>query len=359
MNKPLKILQVIDSLSVGGAEMMAVNIANGLINKNDVESYLCSTRAEGQLKEKINREVGYVFLNRKKSIDVKTVIKLYKYIKECKIDIIHAHSSSFFICVFIKLMKSDLKIIWHDHYGKAEKINERKSSMLKICSNLFSSIISVNTILENWAKKELYCKNVDFIANFASLSNSKKITCLKGSNGKRIVCVAAFRPQKDHINLLKAFVLIQKKYPDWTLHLIGKKHEDDYGQLVGDFIKKENLKDKVFLYDSCLDIKYILDQSNIGVLSSNSEGLPVSLLEYGLAGLPVVVTDVGECKRVVNNYGLVVSKEDEVLLFKGIQKYIEDEKLSKLYARQFQNHIFENYDQKVYFSKLLNTYYKC
>ena len=39
------------------------------------------------------------------------------------------------------------------------------------------------------------------------------------------------------------------------------------------------------------------------VLSSRTEGLPVSLLEYGMAGLPVVATQVGECEEVLDRGG--------------------------------------------------------
>ena len=51
-----------------------------------------------------------------------------------------------------------------------------------------------------------------------------------------------------------------------------------------------NESSQVFI--SQLDIKNILHQATLGVLSSKSEGLPVALLEYGLASLPVVATNV-------------------------------------------------------------------
>ena len=55
-------------------------------------------------------------------------------------------------------------------------------------------------------------------------------------------------------------------------------------------------------------LPHFLHGADCGVLSSVSEGLPVSLLEYGMAGLPVIVTDVGQCAEVVGNgrFGRVV-----------------------------------------------------
>lgn len=358
MHKPLKIIQIIDSLAVGGAEMMAVNIANGLSTLG-VESYICSTRSEGLLKEKIAKEVNYIFLNKKGIVDVKAIIKLKQYIKQHNIGIIHAHSSSFFIAVMVKLILPSVKIVWHDHYGKSENIDRRKSVALKLSSLFFNQVISVNQILLQWSKSTLLCKKVMFLANFASLLKTSQKTHLKGEEGKRIVCVAAFRPQKDHFNLLQAFEIIINKYPDWTLHLVGEKHDDIYSHQVDAVVNSESLKNQVFFYGSCLDIKYVLDQGTIAVLPSSSEGLPVSLLEYGLAGLPVVVTDVGECKNVVKNYGLVTSKENAVELANKIEIYINDEELRKLHAEQLKKHITENYSEKAYFSKLLKVYQTC
>ena len=358
MSKPLNVIHIIDSLAVGGAEMMAVNITNGL-PKYGVASHICVTRAEGLLKEKISKEVGYVFLNKQGVIDVKALLKLKNYIKKHEIKLIHAHSSSFFIAVLIKLLTPKAKIVWHDHYGKAEQIKARKSIVLKIASLFFCQIISVNQILVNWAKEKLFCKKIKFLANFATINKTVHKTHLNGVEGKRIVCVAAFRSQKDHFNLLQAFTFIKNKYPEWTLHLIGEKHNNIYSKQIDAVIEDKGLENNVYFYGSCLDIKYILNQSTIGVLSSNSEGLPVSLLEYGLVGLPVVVTNVGDCKKVVNNYGLVVEKEDALALAKALEKYILDENLRQLDASKFQRHVFLNYSEKAYFSKLLNVYEEC
>ena len=92
----MRILQLIDSLRPGGAEKMAVNIANALLPHVE-GSYLCCTRKEGMLKDEIKPEVGYLFLNKKSRLDPKAILRLRKYIIDNKIDIVHAHSTSFFL----------------------------------------------------------------------------------------------------------------------------------------------------------------------------------------------------------------------------------------------------------------------
>ena len=90
----MKVLQLIDSLDIGGAERVAVNFANALA-ENSISSHLCVTRLEGPLKDFIKSDVKYLVLNKRKTLDLNAISKLSKYIKSEGIQIIHAHSSSF------------------------------------------------------------------------------------------------------------------------------------------------------------------------------------------------------------------------------------------------------------------------
>src|SRR5690606_7182649 len=101
----MRVLQLIDSLRPGGAEKMTVNIANALLPHVE-GSFLCCTRKEGMLKNELKPEVGYLFLNKKSSLDPKAILKLIKYIRKNKIDIVHAHSTSFFLAGLLKLSGS-------------------------------------------------------------------------------------------------------------------------------------------------------------------------------------------------------------------------------------------------------------
>ncbi|WP_231961677.1 glycosyltransferase family 4 protein [Urechidicola croceus] len=336
---------------------MAITIANSLV-KYDVESYLCATRSEGNLKLKINSEVNYFFLDRKRTVDISSIIRLKKIIKKNKIDIIHTHSSSYFIATLVKLIYPKVKIVWHDHYGNCEMINSRKVQPIKLFSRFFKEIIAVNNLLKNWSKNTLKFPRVYYLPNYASFNNSKFKTDLKGIEGKRLVCVAGLRPQKDHLNLLKAFKLINYNHKDWTLHLVGNKYDDEYYLSLKKFIHTNGFQDVVFLYHDSIDIENILAQSTIGILSSKSEGLPVSLLEYGLAKLPVVVTDVGECSNVVTNNenGFVVEKENEQFLADKIDFLIKEEKLRKEFSIKFHKHILDNYSEQEIIHRLLKIY---
>ena len=75
--KEIRILQLIDSLEAGGAERMAVSYANAL-NRQLGFGALATTRSEGQLKNQLDKDVFYVFLNRKKTLDIKALLLFRK-----------------------------------------------------------------------------------------------------------------------------------------------------------------------------------------------------------------------------------------------------------------------------------------
>ncbi|WP_395063658.1 glycosyltransferase family 4 protein [Flavobacterium sp.] len=327
----MRILQLIDSLDAGGAERMAVNYANSL-SKNVAFSGLVATRKEGILKSEIDKSVSYLFLNKKKSFDFKATQKLIFYCKSNKIDTIQAHTSSYFIAVLVKFMLPQIRIIWHDHYGLSEFLNQRKSIALASASYFFSGIVVVNFQLKEWAEKKLKCKKIIYLPNFTStIENEIVETQLKGINGKRILCLANLRPQKNHFFLLKVATAVVKKHPEWSFHLVGQDFNDNYSLQLSDAIKTESLSNNVYLYGSKKDIQNIINQSDIAVLTSQSEGLPISLLEYGLNSKPVVTTAVGEIPFIIKNKenGFIVDKDDLVSFINNLETLINDIPLRK------------------------------
>lgn len=352
----MRIIQLIDSLETGGAERMAVNYANALQSKIEF-SGLVATRKEGGLKEQINPKVSYLFLKKTKTIDIQAIQNLYQYCKTNKIQFIHAHSSSYFLAVIIKLILPKIKIIWHDHYGNNEFLNQRKSTVLKFCKHYFSIIIAVNQTLKVWGQDVLKHQSVVYLPNFA-LQNDEmtKITELKGSINKRILCLANLRPQKNHFYLLDIAKVIISKHPDWTFHLVGKDFNDVYSADLKTKIKNQNLENHVFIYGSKNDTDYIIAQADICILTSQSEGLPVALIEYGMHKKPVVCTAVGEIPNIIQNKknGYLAPSNDVVVFADNLTALIEDENQRNEMAQEFYNTIFENYSEEKVIQKYLS-----
>lgn len=354
----INILHIIDSLRTGGAETIAVNSCNALNKEISVNAYLCATRLEGALKNNIDDLSMYLYLNKKKPIDISALRKLFVFIKKKDITILHAHTTSFFIAILVKIYKPKIKIIWHNHTGANVNLFGWRKLFLKSCSFFFNTTINVNQELNQWSKRMLFSKNNYVLNNFATFKNKQNVTKLKGTSSKKIVCVAGLREEKDHINLLVAFSQLLKQFPDTSLHLIGKDYKNEYSESIKEYITQHNLVGLVFLYNNCSDIYNVLSQATIGVLSSKSEGLPIALLEYGLIELPVVVTNVGDCSKLVahDQRGRVVQKEDASDLAKSLLFLLKNEHYSLKLAANLKQFVEENYSSENYIKQLIKIY---
>ena len=352
----MRILQIIDSLDIGGAEKMAINYANSLANTIEF-SGLVATRKEGNLKGKINKDVNYLFLNRKNTLDFKAIFRLKAHCKFNKINYLQAHSSSFFTAFLVKLIHPKVNIIWHDHNGLSEFLSTRKSMVLKIASYFFKGIVVVNYQLKNWAEQTLNCKDIIYLANYTNLNEKEiKTTNLKGIEGKRILCLANLRFQKNHFLLLEVAQKLMISHPNWSFHLVGKDFEDDYSKKVKQHINENNLSNNVFVYGSKSDTKNCIDQCTIAILTSQSEGLPVALLEYGLNKKPVVATEVGEIPLIIKNdvNGFIVPKFDSEAFYISLLKLIENENLRSTFGLEFYKTIHANNSEKAVMENYLN-----
>ncbi len=350
----MRIVQLIDSLDAGGAERMAVNYANALSEKIAF-SGIIATRKEGVLKEEIKHINNYTFLERKNKFDVNAIFLASKYIRNNKIEIVHTHSSSYFFGVLVKLFNPRIKLIWHDHYGNRAEDNKQKK-VLKICSYFFSKILTVNEELRIWSLKNLNCNQVFFIPNFSDLKTTEKKTFLKGESKKRIVCLANLKNPKNHITLVKAFIESKIYKDDWTLHLVGKDFNDEYSNNLKTVIEENKLENSIFIYNSCQDVKFILSQAEIGVLSSTYEGFPVTLLEYAYSKLVVVSSNVGYCKDLINHNsnGLLFNPLDSEELANHFIYLTNNPEICANFAQQFHKNIEEKYSKEA----IINNYLK-
>jgi glycosyltransferase involved in cell wall biosynthesis len=352
----MRIIQIIDSLEVGGAERMAINYANSLAKKVTF-SGLVATRKEGNLKSQIDNKVNYLFLNKKRAVDLSAVFKLKSYCKKYQVEYIHSHGTSYFNAFLLKLVYPKIKIIWHDHNGERSNQQLKQNKSLWFCSKFFSGIVVVNHALENWCIHNLNFKEVLYLPNFTLFSNSEnKVTFLKGESGKRVLCLANLRHPKNHSLLLEVAIKIKKEYPDWTFHLVGNDLEDAYSGQLKETIRINNLKESVYIYGLKNDTDHIIQQATICVLTSVSEGLPVALLEYGLYKKPVVSTRVGEIPLIVKDgeNGFIVPSNDVGLFYNALEKLIIDSNLRDSLGESLYKTVSENNSENAVINQYLD-----
>lgn len=352
MKDDYRILQIIDSLQVGGSERMSVNIFNSLTSHN-VKNCLVVSRKSGPIYNFISEKKNVFFLNKKGSFDLLAFIRLFNLIRRYKPTVIHAHQTSIYWVFVMKLLFPRVIVIWHDHWGLSDLLKNSDRKVVKYFSFLIDGVVCVNNKIKTWNMENLKVdgESVVYIPNFPLNENTKR----KEVRGTTLLCIANIREQKDHPNLLNACFLLKEQNVDFKLLLAGSLEDSNWVKKIKKLIIELKLNDNVVLLGPVNDISEVLSNADIGILSSVSEGLPVSLLEYGLAQLPVVCTDVGQCKEVLENgeNGWIVPVKSPIELAAAIKEALEDSKIADKRAMRLKKSILENYSSKGFIKRYI------
>ena len=315
------VMHLIDGLGSGGAERMVVNLVNAL-PRSHWQPVLCTSRFEGKLGATVSPDVKWIRLNRRHRFDLGAVRRLADALRDLDVKIIHAHSTSLFLALAAARLRPETAVLWHDHYGPPAGL-QRKTWIYGPAARRSDAVVTVSEISAKWTRERLGvpAERVRYIPNFISeASSARERMALPGVPGSRIVCVAGMRPEKDLINLIRAMNRVVSSVPQAHLLLIGPPKDATYAQAVQDEVRSCDLQKNVTWLGEQTNITAILKGCNIGVLSSVSEGFPVVLLEYGLAGLGVVSTDVGQCAEILHGgrAGCLVPSRDPAALASGM-----------------------------------------
>ncbi len=314
-----RIIQVTDTLNIGGAERVAVDLANCLSALGH-EIFFCSTRAGGPLQSDLREGIQFVNLNRRRRLQ--GIRAFRQYVKKNSISVVHAHgnSTATFCAVALWGMRS-VRIIHHDHNSN---LRDRSLFVHRFILRRVNAWIAVSAAILDWVRANVKHPNVRLMINPVGVSRFYRHV-KKGALPKRLVILANYRTPKDYFNLIGAISTLKPCRTTFTVNAFGGQGDGKYFQAIRNRIDELDLSDVIVLNGMVQDVPKLLTQFDVGVLSSEREGLPVTLLEYMAAYLPVIVTDVGECKRIVEDAdcGYVVPASDPLALGKAIQTMLE------------------------------------
>ena len=338
MNR-IGILHLVDTLEPGGTERVAVNLVNHL-SRERFRPFLATTRREGALASEVLPDVGRLSLNRTRTLDLGALRRLFEFIRANGISIVHAHSSS----VFLASLLPGVRVVWHDHFGRVGQ-EERPAWLWSLPARRASAVLAVSEELARWSREQLQVAAV-YLPNFISEVPPGPVPALPGTF--RVVCVANLRAQKDHLTLLRAM----KKVPEAHLLLVGADVEPDYAARV-----REEAGDRVTFLGSRQDVPDLLRGCHVGVLSSASEGFPLSLLEYGRAGLPAIATRVGQCPEVLEGAGILVPPGDPGALAEALLSLLHDPDRRLELGERLKQRVRERYSASAVMERLEAVYH--
>ncbi len=116
-----------------------------------------------------------------------------------------------------------------------------------------------------------------------------------------IGAVLRIAPIKDVKTLLYAFALLKERVPNARLHVCGPEEDEKYAGECYDLVRALKVQD--VLFTGTVNVLTYMENFDFTMLTSISEGLPLSVLESFAAGRPAVVTDVGCCRGMIYGMG--------------------------------------------------------
>ncbi len=149
-----------------------------------------------------------------------------------------------------------------------------------------------------------------------------------GNTGPRILCLARFCEAKDQPTLVRAFAMIADKHPTATLRMLGDgSTREQVRALTHELLGARATR--VSVEPAQLDVPGALGLADVFALSSVREALPNVLLEAMAAWLPVVSTDVGGVKELVEHgvTGLLVPPQDPQAMAMALDRLLGDHAL--------------------------------
>lgn len=168
---------------------------------------------------------------------------------------------------------------------------------------------------------------------------------------KRFLAVGRFTPLHKGFDLLiEAFSVFSKKNQDWHLDIVGEGEEE---QKYRSMISNYNLETRITIHPFTNKIQDYYSNTQIFVLSSRWEGMPLVLVEAMSHGLPIVTSDLLVCKEILGNFGIFFKNGDIYDLAQKLEEATridwsrKSEEAIKIAQRFDVEHIVEQWKQLI------------
>lgn len=279
-------------------------------------------------------------------------LELRKIFKKNKPDLVHLHSSKAGILGRIAAKSLGIPTVFTAHgWAFTEGVSYKRRKVYLVVERFMAKVSNkIITVSEFDRQLALYSKvgNEDLISTVHNgMPNLPKIHRSYSSEiVVKLIMVARFDEQKDYMSLIQAVNHLDKL--NYHLELVGD------GPLMAEakvYVEDLDLTDFISFSGACNDVAQRLAISDVFLLISNWEGLPLTILEAMRAGLPVIASNVGGVSEAVvdADTGFLVPRGDSYLLAEAINKLLNNEEL----RLRFGNAGRKKFDKEFSFQSML------
>ena len=326
----MKILHVITTLDVGGAERLMVDLLPLLKKYGDDIDLLLFNGKESLFKKEIESkgvtvyelscEEGYA--DHREVNNPLNILRLRNYLRQY--DIIHTHNTAcqFYVPLASKIFHIKAKLVTTEHSSNNRRRSKRWFKPIdKWMYGQYDAIISiadqahlnlVNYIGTGFNKMCTIYNGVDtkrFSRPIKDITNQKSFV---------ITMIAGYRNEKDHETVMRAMCLLPDNY---RLHFVGRGEKE---LILKSYSIDLGIDSRVVFMGPRMDVPSVLEESDINVLSSHWEGLSLSSIEGMASGRPFIASNVEGLREVVGGAGVLFPHGDEKALANAIKDLCEN-----------------------------------
>jgi glycosyltransferase involved in cell wall biosynthesis len=312
----MRIHHVLDNLQVGGAETLVVTLAKAQRQDGHMVA-VHGLFGGGLLAAQLSSAEIPVHIHAAES-RLGMVWNLYRTLRRQRPDILHCHNIAPTIFGVLAGKPAGVPGFLSTRHGAFlhPRRSERRFWMAaRFCRYVaaVSETARENLLQAEWAD----AGRLTVALNGAAAPDEQPEPEAPAPAGLVLMSVGRLVREKDYPTLLRALALVRRSEPGAELWIAGDGAERPRLEALR---MELGLEDSVRLLGRKQNIGYWLSRADLFVLSSVSEGLPVSLLEAMAVGLPAVVTAVGGMPEVLrlSEAGVVVPPSDPQALADAI-----------------------------------------
>lgn len=348
----MNILFLTFSMLSGGTEHLTVDICNELVNrKHNVHLYIVNEHYDEEVLSKLDEKVIVIKQNRREASGNKlvTIKKVSEYIKDKKIKIVHCNNPTAPDLLLLKpFLFPKVKIIQtiHDTMGY-RKMPLHKVYFRNIQIHKFIAIS--NSVRNDMVLHGANKNKIEVIYNGIKIKKYSPCYQAKSSSKFIIGNVARINPcQKRQDLLIMAMAKVKKVYPNIECRFAGMVSKDQQKEfeLLKGLVKKHNLDENIKFCGNVLDIPKFLDDLDLFVLPSRTEGFGLSLVEAMAMGVPVIASNIEGPSEVIGNNarGLLFKTGDLDSLVENILYAIKNINHIKEKSSEIRDYVITNFD---------------
>lgn len=337
-----KILFHLNCFEQGGAERVVSNLVNQLVNE-DYE-IIAATEWQGENEFKLDERVRRVHVGLKKQDEAKgriTKIRLrFQYLRELikaeRPDVVVSFTRRPNYRALISAMGTGVPVI-------AAVRQDPKSYYNSFADKILIPLLyprAAGCVFQTKEQKEYFSKGLQKRSRIILNPVNDKYLNVPVPEKKEKLVVQSGRlvDFKNQAMLLRAFLKVHEKHPDYELKIYGGDSFDGTKEKLESIIKENHAEDFITLMGGSDALEKELPKAEVYAFSSDYEGMPNALLEAMTLGMPAVATDCpcGGPRTVMTNEvnGLLIPVGDEKAMTDGINRLIEDKALAKRLGKE-------------------------